>query len=208
MSSAVTLDLKAIDSQESPNRRREGSVEDSKGIFEELIAPIQSKMMRSIWRVVRSSALAEDAFQDALAVIWKKLRLVHRHPNPQALVLKICLNAAYDSLRKRKRLLGHEEISILHNRPDPSDQGAVHSLAAKEVEAEVLRAIGRLPRKQALAVLMRIVHEEPFEVIARTLECSEVTARIHVSKGRARLQCWLAHLNPSARKEASDGQAE
>ena len=178
-------------------------MEESERIYEELIAPLESKMMRSIWRVVRSSELADDTFQDALATIWKKIRLVHRHPNPQALILKICLNAACDSLRKRKRSLGQEEISFLDNRPGPLDQGGIHSLAAKEIEDEVLRAIGRLPRKQALAVLMRVVHGEPFEVIARALGCSEVTARIHVSKGRARLQCWLAHLNPSRRKETS-----
>jgi len=178
-------------------------VEDSEELYEELIAPMESRMMRSIWRVVRSSELAEDTLQDALTVIWKKFRKVRRHPNPQALILKICLNAAYDSLRKRKRSLRHEEISILSNTPGPSEEGAMGTLVAKEMEDEVLQAIGRLPRKQALAVLMRIMQEESFDVIASTLGCSEVTARIHVSKGRARLQRWLVHLDPSAGKEAS-----
>jgi RNA polymerase sigma factor (sigma-70 family) len=179
-------------------------VEDSEGIYEELIAPLESRMLRSIWRVVRSSDLAEDTLQDALAIIWKKRGMVRRHPNPQALILKICLNAAYDTLRKRKHSLHHEEISVLTNVPGPPDQEAVHALAAKEMEKEVLQAIGRLPRKQALALLMRILQEESFDVIARTLGCSEVTARIHVSNGRARLQRWLAHLDPHAGKEASD----
>jgi DNA-directed RNA polymerase specialized sigma24 family protein len=58
----------------------------------------------------------------------------------------------------------------------------------------VLRAIGRLPRKQAIAVLMRLVQDEPFDAIARVLDCSEVTVRIHVSKGRTRLRKWLSHL--------------
>jgi RNA polymerase sigma factor (sigma-70 family) len=133
--------------------------------------------------------------------------MVRRHPNPQALILKICLNAAYDSLRRRRRSMRLEEISILSNTPGPSDQGAMRTLASKETGAQVLQAIGRLPRKQALAVLMRIIQEESFDVIARTLGCSEVTARIHVSKGRARLQRWLAHLDPSAGKEASDEYA-
>lgn len=204
MSSVVVLNSKAIDSRECLNRCPEGRVEECEGIYEELIAPMESKMMRSIWRVVRSSELAEDTLQDALMVIWKKLRTVRRHPNPQALILKICLNAAYDSLRRRKHSLRHEEISILNDTAGPPEQEAVHTLVAKETEGEVLQAIGRLPRKQALAVLMRILQEESFEVIARTLGCSEVTARIHVSKGRARLQRWLAHLDPSAGKEAAD----
>jgi DNA-directed RNA polymerase specialized sigma24 family protein len=106
------------------------------------------------------------------------------HPNPQALVLKICLNAAYDTLRRRKRYLRCEEISALGNMPCPRDQGALQELAAREVEGQVLQAISRLPRKQALAVLMRIVQEESFDAIAAALECTEITARIHVSKGR------------------------
>ncbi len=185
-------------------------MEDCQGIYEELIAPMESRMMRCVWRVVRNADLADDALQDALATIWKKLQTVRRHPNPQALILKICLNSAYDSLRRRRRFLRHEEVSILSNTPDSSVQGGMSALLAKETENQVLQAIGRLPRKQALAVLMRVLEGEPFAVIASALDCSEVTARIHVSKGRARLQRWLAHLNPSVRKEASDvrGQAE
>ncbi len=179
-------------------------MEDCEEIYEKLITPLESRMMRSIWRVVRSPELADDAIQDALTIIWKKLDTVRRHPNPEALILKICLNAACDALRKHRRSLRHEEISTLSNTPCPSDQGGANALAAMELEAEVLEAIGRLPEKQALAVLMRIVQEESFDVIAAALGCSEITARIHVSKGRARLQKWLAHLNPSAGKEASN----
>lgn len=208
MSSDIALNSQAIGSEDRLNRRSEGRVEDFEGIYEELIAPMESRMMRSIWRVVRNSELAEDTLQDALTIIWKKLRVVRRHPNPQALILKICLNAACDSLRRQRRSRRHEEISTLTNTAAPSDQGAMRTLAAREMEDEVLRAIARLPRKQALAVLMRIMQEEPFDAIARTLGCSEVTARLHVSKGRARLQRWLAHVVPSAGKEASDEYRE
>ena len=179
-------------------------MEDYEGFYERLIAPMESRMMRSIWRIVRDPDLAEDTLQDALTIIWKKRAVVARHSNPQALILKICLNSAYDTLRARKRSRYHQEISVLSNTPGPSDQEAVRTLAAKEMEDEVHRAIGRLPRKQAVAVLMRVLGEESFDVIALTLGCSEVTARIHVSKGRARLQRWLAHLHPSAVKETSD----
>jgi RNA polymerase sigma factor (sigma-70 family) len=210
MFSAFSSYAKAVDSREFPDYCPEGCVEDPEGIYEDLIAPMESRMMRSIWRVVRSPELAEDTLQDALAIIWKKLRIVRCHPNPQALMLKICLNAAYDTLRRRKRFLHHEEISVLSNMPGTSEPGSMRTLAAKEMEHEVLRAIGRLPRKQAVAVLMRFLQEESFDVIAHTLGCSEISARIHVSKGRARLQRWLAHLEPSAGKEASDeyGQAK
>lgn len=58
----------------------------------------------------------------------------------------------------------------------------------------MLRAIARLPRQQAAAVLLRIVQEQSYEAVAKALDCSETTARIHVSRGRARLSRWLAPL--------------
>jgi RNA polymerase sigma-70 factor (ECF subfamily) len=165
-------------------------------------------MMRSIWRIVRRPDLAEDTLQDVLAVLWKKLEKVRRHPNPQALVLKICLNASYDTLRRHKRALRYEEISTLKKPPCSTGRGAADILHARETEIQVLQSIARLPRKQALAVFMRLVQEEPFEAIAAALGCSEITVRFHVSKGRARLREWLAHLRPSAGKEALDDQRQ
>jgi len=35
------------------------------------------------------------------------------------------------------------------------------------------------------------------------LGCSEVTVRIQVSRGRARLSRWLSHLRPDSLKEES-----
>jgi RNA polymerase sigma-70 factor (ECF subfamily) len=204
MAAVVSLRARTLDAEGSPRHFPESLVADEKTAYEELIAPLESKMMRTIWRVVRRPELAEDTLQDAITVIWRKQDQIRRHPNPHALILKICLNAAYDSLRKQKRLLRHESLSRAHNLPDPSDGGAIRALEGRELEHEVLRAISRLPRKQAIAVLMRIVHEEPFDVIANTLGCSEITVRIHVFKGRARLRKWLSHLSPGSLQETSD----
>lgn len=79
--------------------------------------------------------------------------------------------------------------------PDAADE-----LVGKEIETEVLDAIGRLPEKQAVAVLMRIVQDEPYDAIAQAMGCSESTVRIHVSRGRARLSQWLSHLKTASRE--------
>ncbi len=62
--------------------------------FDAFIKPMESRMMRSIWRIVRQREAAEDALQDALAVIWKKRDAVARHPNPEAFILRISVGAA------------------------------------------------------------------------------------------------------------------
>jgi len=169
--------------------------------YEQLIAPIESQMMRSIWRIVRNREAAEDTMQDALTIIWKKLDRICRHPNPHAFILKICVNAAYDTLRKTRRVRQREESAKIQEFPAGSETDGLRRLERKNLEVEILDAIQRLPRKQALAVLMRIVQNQSYNSIAQVLDCSEVTVRIQVSRGRARLSQWLSHLNPTPRKE-------
>ena len=184
----------------------ERAVIDTDFSYDQLIGTIEGRMTRLLWRILRNTEDAQDALQDALATIWKKRSRVCRHPNPQALVLKICADAAYDALRKQQRRRKHEEPqeqrqkheNIVSYQTDASDR-----LVQKETEAEILAAIGRLPRKQAVAVLLRIVQEQPYEMIAGVLSCSETTVRIHVSRGRNRLSQWLAHLAPRPPKEAA-----
>lgn len=165
--------------------------------YEELIAPIEQQMIRSIWRIVRHPDDAEDAMQDALATVWNKLGRIRRHPNPQALILRICINAAYDVLRKRIRRERHEALTEIDERwldkkPRPDEVAS-----GRESESAVMRAIGELSRHQATAVLMRIVQGQSYSDIASALDCTEATARVHVKRGRERLAGLLAHLAPS-----------
>jgi RNA polymerase sigma-70 factor (ECF subfamily) len=179
-------------------------VTDDRTIYDELIAPMEAAMMRSIWRVVRNAELAEDCLQDALAAVWKKRIQIRLHPNPPALILKICLNTAYDSLRKLERMLRHTDLSGLDNAPAPPEHDPDRDLEEREIEAQVQQAIRKLPPKRALAVMMRLIEEESFEAIAQALDCSEGTVRTHVFRGRAQLKKWLSPLWESSRQEVDN----
>jgi len=181
----------------------EGFLTDDKALYERLIGPLESQMMRCVWRIVRHPDLAEDALQDALLIIWKKLRLIRIHPNPQALILKICTDAAFDVLRRKERIRRREEPYPARELPIPDGRPGEDVLERKEIEGEVLAAIARLPRKQAAAVLMRIIQDQSYRAIAQALGCRETTARIHVSKGRAKLSRQLSHLSSKSTEEVS-----
>lgn len=159
-------------------------------------------MTRSVWRIVRDRDDFEDAFQEALATVWKKLDHIRRHPNPHALILRICVNASYDVLRKKSRQRRREELDAVPvDFPDqaPSAADLLHS---SEEQAQIYQAIGQLPRNQAEAVLMRFAQELPYSDIAQALGCSEVAARKHVERARTRLVKLLAHLAPFPAQEA------
>ncbi len=169
--------------------------------YEQLIAPIEDRMMRGVWRIVRDPGETEDAFQEALLTVWKKWERIRAHPNPQALVLRICINAAHDALRRKVRRGKWVDAAAVAE--DLADSGAAASeaVAGAERDAQVLRAIGRLSKNQGRAILMHAVEEIPYAEIAAAMDCREATVRKHVARARARLRELLSHLIPAIRKE-------
>ena len=160
--------------------------------YDLLVRPMEGRMMRSIWRIVRHREAAEDALQDALAVIWRKREAVARHPKPEALILRIAVSAAIDAVRKNRRRLRHETPGLADDRAGDTAPTLESEVEGRDLRAAVLDAIGRLPRRQATAVLLHIVEEQSYEDAARAMGCSESTVRVNVMRGRAGLARRLA----------------
>jgi RNA polymerase sigma factor (sigma-70 family) len=163
------------------------------------LAPLETRMLRTAWRITRDPDRARDALQDAMARIWVQRDRVRSHPNPGALVLRITIHAAIDGLRRERRRLRAEESaqpSACHASPTP---GPAVAAERSEARALVLEAVARLPEKQAAAVALRVLEEEPYEAVAAALGCAEPTARVHVLRGREKLKHLLQALAPAAR---------
>jgi RNA polymerase sigma-70 factor, ECF subfamily len=178
---------------------------DDDGVFyERYLGPLEGRMLRTVRRVVRDPDLARDALQDAVVRLWQHRERLRRHPNPEALVVRVCFHAAIDAVRRgqRRREAGGWD---LEGRPGAPGGGPSEALEQQEQREAVVRAIAALPRRQALAVLMRVVEEQPYAAVARALGCSEITARIHVMRGRSRLRRVLA---PLLRRPGPVGGAE
>jgi RNA polymerase sigma-70 factor (ECF subfamily) len=170
---------------------------DSQLAYDRIVRPLESRLIRSIWRIVPRAQDAEDALQNALLTIWKRWDRVVAHGCPEALVLKIGIDAAYDVARRRLRertwLKGESATEGLSDpAPTPGDE-----LASAELRAAVLAAIHRLPRCQSVAMLLRAMEELPYDEIAAAMDCSPATARKHVARGTARLRLMLARWQPT-----------
>jgi RNA polymerase sigma factor (sigma-70 family) len=176
---------------------------ESQRTYDRIIGPIEEQMIRSIWRIVRNQQDAEDAMQNALMTLWKRWDRVCRHPNPQAMVLKICIDAAYDLTRHRSRHRRKCELTTLSK--EPMDQSPTPSQAAEYSEQyhELMAVIQRMPRRQATATLMRVVQGQSYRDIASVLGCAEVTARKHVARGRERLHSALSRFDQSDTKAST-----
>ncbi len=169
--------------------------------FDRIIGPIEKQMIRSIWRIVRNEQDAEDAMQNALAILWKRWGRVCRHPNPQAVILKICTDTACDVARQRRR---HQtRLKALSQEPEGKLPTPARASQNSELYDELIAAVLKLPQHQATATLMRLVQQQSYGDIAAALGCTEVTARKHVARGRERLRSALMRLNPNANGSVS-----
>jgi DNA-directed RNA polymerase specialized sigma24 family protein len=115
--------------------------------YHQLIGPLEDRMIRTIWRIVRDPEDAQDTLQEVLTIIWKRRQRICGHPNPRALILKICIDASYDHLRKHRRHRTEEDPKTLDRVQDQSASHASDTLLGKETEAQIIKAIGRLAKK-------------------------------------------------------------
>jgi len=169
--------------------------------YERLITPIEDRMMRTVWRITRDPDGAEDAFQEALLTIWRRWDRILTHPNPQALILEISINAAHDVLRRKVRQGKWLQAGAVPEDIPDASASALQNLSSAEQDAQVLRAIGLLSKNQARAILMHAVEEIPYGEIATAMDCRESTVRKHVARARAKLRTLLSHLLPAVPKE-------
>lgn len=160
-------------------------------LYDELIGPIEEKMMGTVARIVGDPDDADDVFQEVLATVWKKLPRIHRHPNPHGYIIRICVTRSYDALRRRSRRRRRERP--LNPKHACAGHGA-NPVGQSERDAAIRHAMASLPTKQGQAVYLRLVEGESYEAIAAALGCSEPTARSNASKGRARLRVLLAEV--------------
>lgn len=159
--------------------------------------------MRSIWRITGLAEDAEDALQESLTIIWKRRARIERHPCPRALILRICVHCACDVLRARLRRGAREKTvadpDALHSKDSPAGE----RLDKEGLRNDILRALVRLPDRQAAAVVMRHILELSYEEIGGALGCSQATARVHVNRACKKLSRLLAHLGPLRSTEST-----
>ncbi len=168
--------------------------ENKQKAFQDLIRPLENTIIFSIGKIIRDADEADDALQNALLKIWKSIDSIIRHPNPRALVLRICANAAYDLHRKKNRYRKREIDKITMEKISGTLESADKQLEQKENREQILNAMSRLPGKQAEVVIMRFLYDCSYKEIAQSMGCKESTTRKHLQRAREKLKKQLKHL--------------
>lgn len=124
---------------------------------------------------------AEDIAQDALIEVRQRWDTVGGYDKPGAWVRRVTIQLASKRLRRARA----EAAAFLRlERIEPLPRGS------EEIE-DILRAIGRLPRRQRAAVTLCYLEDHSVREVAEILGCAEGTAKATLHKARTSLARML-----------------
>ena len=144
--------------------------------------------LRAVAAVVSSPQLAEDQVAEAFAKAWASWPKLRRHPAPRGWVVRTALNTGASWWRRRRR-----ELPLADH--DWTASGDLDG----GLDARLLTAIWRLPRRQREVIALRIFLDLDTATIARQLGIEAGTARMHLSRGVSALR---HELTPAKNMEA------
>jgi RNA polymerase sigma factor (sigma-70 family) len=155
-------------------------------VFDRLRARHLRFLTAVLWRLTGDRELFAEAMQYALLGLWQHAQKLEG-AKAGGYIYRIALSA--NSKAWRQRIGRNGDIDL---RPTCSDESPGHRIDRADLAARVRRAIAVLPQRQAKAIVMRHLEQEDYPAIAARLDCSEATARSHVSKAVATLRSRLA----------------
>jgi RNA polymerase sigma factor (sigma-70 family) len=125
--------------------------------------------------------LAEDVAQEAMLAAYRRWGEVERFDEPHAWVRRACANLAISAFRRR--LVELRGLARLASRPPDKPLNGPSE--------EFWRAVRGLPRRQAQCAALRYLYELSGAEIARTLDISEGSVKVHLARARRSLAVAL-----------------
>ncbi len=154
--------------------------------FESYVATQSERLLRTAYLITWDLTEAEDLTQECLLRIARRWPKVRRMSHPEAYARRILVNLAIDGARGRGRRsveLGLNDASLEHH-----DSLAIQHIAAIEDRHELATALGALPQRQRLILVLRYFADLSEEQTARAVGCSLGTVKSTSSRALARLR--------------------
>jgi len=163
--------------------------------FQELIERNHSRVIGLAYRFVGSRPEAEDLAQEVFLRIFRARRTYRPTAKFSTWMFRIAANVSLNALRDRARrrddisigrLSGEDQESFTV--PDPGAPAPDHRMGRSELEQKVREAIGELPEKEQIAVVLNKYEGLSYADIARTLGCSTMAVKSLLARARENLK--------------------
>jgi RNA polymerase sigma-70 factor (ECF subfamily) len=172
--------------------------------FHDLVAPHLSMFHFAILRIVKDPADTQDALQDGLLSIYQDLPRFEGRSQFSSWAYRICVNAALQTLRTRRRLreqFMEDMVSQGEDNGRPMDAEALPEwsvepdaplqLEREEIRARMTRTLDLLPDTLRVVFVLKDIEDMDTQDIAALLEITPTVVRQRLHRARMFLQARL-----------------
>ncbi|HNR68733.1 MAG TPA: sigma-70 family RNA polymerase sigma factor [bacterium] len=135
--------------------------------FALLMDAYRKPLFSFLMRFCRERGLAEDALQETLIKVWRRIGSFKPGHRFSSWVMQIAYRTAIDQRRRRKS----ERLFFRDDLPEPvSPDNPASEIESSEGYENLLDLVDRLPEKQRRIFLLRVQGEMTFREIARLVK--------------------------------------
>ena len=159
----------------------------SDAAFNELVRKYLDLVYRFFQKITPDKMEAEDLAQTVFIKLFKALKKFRFESEFNTYLYRVNVNTANTYFKRNKWR------NMLHLYQAPDDGYVETSQEKQWRKEEIWAAVGRLPKKQRLVVMMRIFQVLPFKDIGNILDMTEGTAKVNYHHGIKRVKFLLGN---------------
>jgi RNA polymerase sigma-70 factor, ECF subfamily len=153
--------------------------------FEPLVSPYRQPLLALAWRLTRDAEEAREIAQEAFLRAFRSLGGYDASRSFRNWLFQIAANEARDRYRKRAREKAAFGDVIA---PASVGDGPEAGRERQEIRSDILRSLDALSPREREVLVLRDLEELDVRETARTLGCSAIAVRVHLSKARRKLR--------------------
>jgi|ERR1041385_8000508 RNA polymerase sigma-70 factor (ECF subfamily) len=170
--------------------------------FEELVAPHLALMYRVASRAARNTALAEEAVQESLTLVYRHLGRYRPGTSFKAYLAATAVKRARTLLRGERRRRLREAAADGRSSPD----APAELVSAAEIARRIRDALASLPPKRQRVVMLRLDAGLDYSEIAEAVGTTEGSARVLMHLALRDLAALLEDLVPEGARVGRKGR--
>ncbi|HYK85368.1 MAG TPA: RNA polymerase sigma factor [Ktedonobacteraceae bacterium] len=155
--------------------------------FNDIVTQYSAMMLRTASMIVGDRDTAEDVVQDALIQVWHHLPELREAGALRSWLMRIVVNQCISFKRKVTRSAAFMRQSLMEQETDMLAQIADDHKGRRERDWDIAQAIGKLPTKQRIVIVLHYYYGMTLPEMAQTLHTSENTLK-------KRIQAALTNL--------------
>ncbi len=167
--------------------------------FDELVLKYQKPLYSLLYRMVSNHDDAADILQKTFVKAFTGLGSFERRSSFKTWLYQIAINLAKNMYRDRARVAYVNIDDVVIKRSPRTLETLIHN----ESRLILRKALGELPQKQRITLMLRTQEGKKFEEIASIMKCSVGTAKANYHHAVQRLKTIIG--DQERKEQAGDG---